>query len=286
MFIRQSKKQFFTSRTNAQIASNIFMIIVVLLWIIPIWFVVNNAFKKPEFIYTNPLTISFDMLTIKNIVSAFRGMKYVNAFASSAIILIIQSVILIAASSIAAYGLAFARNKTAAFLYSLMIALITLPFQMTMIPLVYLMNALHLTNNYFGTALVYVARGMPVAIFMYFSFIQSVPRELEESATVDGCGMFKTFLYIYMPLLKTITGVILILRGIFTWNDLLVPILTMSKSAMYPLPMKLYAFASSNVVNWELLFASTLLVSFPITIAFVLLQRVFVGGVIAGAVKG
>jgi raffinose/stachyose/melibiose transport system permease protein len=106
---------------------------------------------------------------------------------------------------------------------------------------------------------------------------------------VDGCGLFRSYRSIYIPLLKSITGTVLILRGVPIWNDLLVPIITISRATMSTLPLKLYSFiasSGSSATRWNLVFGSTFLVSVPILLVFLFLQRYFVRGVAAGAIKG
>jgi raffinose/stachyose/melibiose transport system permease protein len=116
--------------------------------------------------------------------------------------------------------------------------------------------------------------------------MRTIPKELPESATIDGCGPFKSYLYIYMPLLKTITGIVLILRGVAIWNDLLVPLIVISKSSLYPLTLNLYVFTTSKVGQWDMIFGGTVLVCLPIVIFFLLFQKSFIKGVLAGSVKG
>jgi raffinose/stachyose/melibiose transport system permease protein len=158
-----------------------------------------------------------------------------------------------------------------------------------MVPLIFLLKGFGLINNYLGTALVYSGWFLPFVIFLYTGFIRTVPKELEEAGRVDGCGLFRSFLSIYVPLLKSITGTVLILRGVPIWNDLLVPIITFSRSTMSTLPLKLYSFIGtpgSTAVRWNLVFGSTFIVSLPILLVFLFLQRYFVRGVAAGAIKG
>jgi raffinose/stachyose/melibiose transport system permease protein len=116
--------------------------------------------------------------------------------------------------------------------------------------------------------------------------MRSLPRELCQAAIVDGCGMGQTYLYIYMPLMKAVTGTVLILRGTSVWNDLLVPLITFTTGKNDPLIRRLYAYCSLQFNRWDLLFAGTLLCSIPILILFLALQKVFVKGITMGAVKG
>jgi raffinose/stachyose/melibiose transport system permease protein len=173
--------------------------------------------------------------------------------------------------------------------YAVLVAMITLPFQLAMVPLIFTLKGLHLMNTYWGTSLVYSGWFLPFVIFLYTGFIRTIPKELEEAGRVDGCGLLRSFLSIYIPLLKSVTGTVLILRGVPIWNDLLVPMITLSRSTMSTLPLKLYSFIGAygaSLTHWNLVFGGTFIVSFPILVVFLFLQRYFVRGVVAGAIKG
>ena len=133
---------------------------------------------------------------------------------------------------------------------------------------------------------VFAAVNMPFAVFLYTGFMRAIPRELCEAAIVDGCGMGKTFLYVYMPLMRVVTTTVLILRGTGAWNDLLIPLATITKEKYDPLIRRLYAFASLRFNSWDLMFAGTLLCSIPILLLFLFLQRVFIRGLLVGSIKG
>jgi raffinose/stachyose/melibiose transport system permease protein len=213
-------------------------------------------------------------------------MEYPRAFINSTIILILSCGLLIVAGSLAAYAIANVKNKIINRLYIFIVALIALPFQLAMVPLVFLLKDLNLLNSFVGTSFVYAATSMPFVIFLYVGYMRTLPKELEEAAIVDGCGMLKTYLLIYMPLLKMITATVLILRGVHIWNNLLVVVITISTGKMATLPLRLYSFVTVDLTRWELVFGSTMIVSLPIIILFLALQRTFIKGIVAGSVKG
>jgi len=257
-----------------------------ILTFVPLWYVVNNAFKKKEYIVSNPYFPAFESFTFNNIVRAFNNMKYPQSLLNNVIILAFTCALLIILGSLAGYSVVMSGSTLLKRYYVFSIMIITIPFQIVMVPLTSMMRSMNLVNTYAGVSLVFTAFSLPFVIFLYTGYMKTLPKELAEAAIVDGCGMFKTYIYIYMPLLRVVTGTVLVLRGVTIWNDLLIPLVTISKSSMLPLSLKLYSYASQRLTSWDLIFAGTFLVSLPITILFLALQRVFIQGVAAGAVKG
>jgi raffinose/stachyose/melibiose transport system permease protein len=276
-------------RARSRVGVNIVMMLIVLVLVTPLWYVLNNAFKVEPEILRRPLLLLPSTATLDSLVRSFAAMKYPVTFMNSAIVLALSCVFLISLGSLAAFGIAMANSRFLNIVYIVLVAMITLPFQLAMVPLIFLLKSLRLVNTYLGIALIYTGWFLPFIIFLYTGFIRTVPRELEEAGRVDGCGLLRSFISIYIPLLKSITGTVLILRGVPIWNDLLVPIITITRSTMSTLPLRLYSFVGtpgSSAIKWNLVFGSTFIVSLPILLVFLFLQRYFVRGAAAGAVKG
>jgi len=276
-------------RRRSRVGVNVVMVLIVLLLIMPLWYVLNNAFKVEKEILRRPLVLLPSAATLDSVIRSFKAMKYPRVFMNSAIVFALSCALLISAGSLAAFGIAMAKSKLLNAVYVVLVAMITLPFQLAMVPLIFLLKGLRLMNSYLGTSLVYSGWFLPFVVFLYTGFIRTVPKELEEAGRVDGCGLFRSYRSIYIPLLKSITGTVLILRGVPIWNDLLVPIITISRATMSTLPLKLYSFiasSGSSATRWNLVFGSTFIVSVPILLVFLFLQRYFVRGVVAGAIKG
>lgn len=271
---------------NKKIFLNLIMVFVSLFYLIPLWYILNNGFKKVTFISTNPFTISSKSFTFSNVLDAFRLFNYPRTFLNSLIILVLSCALLVALGSLAAYGITLANNKLMNNVYMFFVAIISVPFQIAMVPLIILLKQMILINSYLGASIVYAAMFLPFVIFLYTGFMRTIPKEMSEAADIDGCGPFKAYLYVYMPLLKTITGIVLIIRGVSIWNDLLIPLIVMYKDSMYTLPLKLSFFATSLIGKWDIIFGGTILVCLPITVFFLLFQKSFIKGIMAGSVKG
>jgi raffinose/stachyose/melibiose transport system permease protein len=167
-----------------------------------------------------------------------------------------------------------------------MILLICIPVNVTIIKLIPILKSIGLLNTRLGASLIYADKTIPVAVFLYTGFMRTLPKELYESAIVEGSGIFQTYRLIYMPLMKTITGSVVIFSSTTVWNDFLVSIVTLGSVKISTLVPRLYALNSATFTRWDLVFASSILVSLPVIVLYVLLQRAFERGLLSGALKG
>ncbi len=264
----------------------LFLLCYTLLSAIPLVIAFINAFKPRDEILTHPLSVVFSTLNFDGIIKAFNLLDYPQALMNNIIVFLMSLAIMIVFGSLMGFAVAVVGSKALRFSYIVSILVITIPFQAIMIPIVILLNKIGLLNSFLGTSMIFVATSLPVVIFLYTGFMRSLPRELCEAAIVDGCGVWKTYLFIYMPLLKMVTGTIIIIRGVGIWNDLLVCLITISNARMTTMVYRLYSFVSNRFNQWDLVFAASFLVSIPIIIIFIALQKYFVSGVVAGAIKG
>ena len=273
-------------KTQGRWLNNIVVGFFAILFFIPLYFFFNNVFKIGKYISTNPMILTPESATLDNILGAFKLMRYPESFFNSLIILVLSSLLLIVLGSMAAYIIAIVNNRGLRRLYFFLIALNTLPVYVAMIPLARLLAQLGLISTHIGIVFVYVAFGLPFSIFLYVGNIRALPRELYESATIDGGNMYQIYLFIYMPLLKTVTGTVLILRGMYIWNDILIPLITVRGSAMQTLPLRLWSFSSTHMIRWDMMFGAAFLVSLPIIILFLFIQKTFIQGIVEGSLKG
>lgn len=273
-------------KRGKRILSNSLMMFVMLLYLIPFWYILNNAFKQKRYISLTPFYILPEMFTLENIVNAFQKMKYMLSFRNSLITLVLSCVLFVLLGSMTGYAIATSKKRMANGIYVFFVSLIALPFQAAMVPLVSMMNSIGLANSFLGLALIYAAMFMPFIVFLYTGFMRSLPVELMEAAQIDGCNYVQTYALVYMPLLKTVTGIVLVLRGVYVWNDLQVPLIVINDSSLQTLQQKLYVFSQSRIGNLDLVFAGALIVCLPMVIAFLLMQKSFIKAVMAGSIKG
>jgi raffinose/stachyose/melibiose transport system permease protein len=143
-----------------------------------------------------------------------------------------------------------------------------------------------LLQNYPGIVLAYMGFGSSLSIFLYHGFIKSVPYELEEAAIIDGCSKPAVFFKIVFPLLKPITITVMILNGMWIWNDFLLPLLILgSGNAIQTLPLGVANFVGSFVRRWDLILTATLMAMLPIVVLFLFVQKHIIKGMVDGSIK-
>ncbi|HHW31122.1 MAG TPA: carbohydrate ABC transporter permease [Clostridiaceae bacterium] len=254
--------------------------------LIPLWYILNNAFKTREAIIKTPYYLTPETFDLSGIIGVFTSMGYPSLLKNSVTYLVLASTVMIICGGMAGFALGLSRSKKMKILNYFITCLITVPFQVYMIPLVIVMRQLGIISTYVGVSLVFASVSLPFTIFLYTGFVKTVPRELYEAAKVDGASTFQILVKIYMPLMKAVTGSVLILRGVSIWNNEIIPIVTVHQTAKYTLVLGLYRYVSANTTKWDYVFGASLLVSLPITILFLLFQKSFVKGITSGSVKG
>lgn len=265
----------------------IICILAAIVYVIPIYYLLVNSFKTSRGISLSPLWFVEGSFTLSNFTKAWVSMKYLESFITSSQVLFLSLTLVIIISVLAAYALARVKHQVMNVIYNSIVSMLVLPFQLAMVPLLIMMRELHLTNSIVGIILVYGGWITPFATFLYTGYMRTIPQELEESAAIDGCGMLRCFISIFLPLLKPVTATVLIFTFQWIWNDLLTPLLYLDMYRMATLPVRLYSFYGLNVnVDWGLIFAGIFMNALPILIVFMMLQKYFVKGMITGAVKG
>lgn len=264
----------------------IIMIAVTLVFIYPVIFVLINAFKTTQEVVLNPIGLpvhpTLDNFAKVWTVTGSGGINYPTAFLNTLILTVFSVAGVILISSMAAYMMVRTKSRTSWFLFSLFTFFMVIPFQIIMVPLVVLATDLNFTDS-FGLILMYWGLGTPTAIFMYHGFIKSVPVSLEESASIDGAGTWRTFFQIVLPLLTPITATITILDILWVWNDFLLPYIILRKGTLV---LFQFNFFGTYTQDFGALTASLVMSATPIVVLYFAMQRFIVKGIAAGAVKG
>ena len=154
------------------------------------------------------------------------------------------------------------------------------------VSLMKVMQALHLINTRGGIILLYAAINIPLSLFLAYGFIDTIPREIDEAAVIDGCTPWQLFTQVIAPLLKPIVSTLFVLDFMAIWNDFTMPLYYLNNSQKWPMTLAVYNFFGAFQNSWNLVAADIMLTLLPVLIVFVLEQKYIVGGVSAGAVKG
>lgn len=261
------------------------MLLVGLAFVSPCLLALLNSLKANSEIIRSPLALP-ETLNLDSYRFIFTGMKLARPMLNSFLMSLAVIVCLITIGPMAAYSITRRRMATGRALRTFFVLGLMVPFQVVMIPLVKLFMMLGIQNTYFALLLHYVSWGLPLCIFIYSAFMATIPQALEEAAVVDGCGPMRMFWQVVFPLLKPCTVTIIIFWGLWIWNDFIQAFIVMGPGKGQLAFVQLYGFLQDKYVkDWSHLFAGTVVLSLPVTILYVVMQRQFLKGLTAGAVK-
>ncbi len=267
----------------------------VVIFLIPLFLVLINAAKTNNQIISTPLSMPTNWSTLwVNISSIWNNpnLRYSQALVNSTIITVFSLMGITIFSAMAAWVLLRTKTKTSTAIFMIFVAAMVIPFQVVMFPLVkwfgifQSFTGIQLLRSYTGIIIAYIGFGSSLSIFMFHGFMKSIPHEIEEAAYMDGCGKFKTFFLIVLPILKPIYVTILILNGIWIWNDFLLPMLVLGKGTpVQTIPLAVNNFAGAFLVSWDLMMTAILMALVPIIIFFLMAQKHIIKGMVEGSVK-
>jgi alpha-glucoside transport system permease protein len=208
------------------------------------------------------------------------------AFINSLIVTIPSVAIPITIAAFAAYAFAWVPFRGRGVLFTVVVALLVVPIQMTLIPILQIYSAGNLYGSFLGIWLAHTGFGLPLAIFLLYNFISQLPRDLFESAAIDGATHLQTFMRLVLPLSIPAIGAMAIFQFLWVWNDLLVALVFLGPGAdVRVMPTALYQLIGSRGGAWHLLTAGAFVTMVVPLLVFLLLQRAFVRGILAGSVK-
>ena len=224
--------------------------------------------------------------TLANYSVVIGGEGMAGAFLNSLIVTVPSTAIPITIAAFAAYAFAWINFPARGILFALVVGLLVVPLQMSLIPVLRLYSEHGLYGTFLGMWLAHTAFGLPLAIFLLYNFISQLPRDLFESAAIDGASHFQTFIRIVLPLSVPALGAFAIFQFLWVWNDLLVALVFLGVGPdQAVMPTALYNLVGSRGEQWHILTAGAFLTMLLPLIVFILLQRAFVRGILAGSVK-
>lgn len=241
----------------------------------PLREVLLDTFKFPsELVFDHYATILFES-------------NYIVLFSNSFVITFCSVLGVVITSSMAGYYIARSKGKMASNINLYLVLAYIVPFQAIMIPLVKLMSSCGLSDSIPGMILCYIGSCTPMSVFLYTGAVCNVPIELEESAKIDGAGWFRTYWKIVFPLLKPITSTVVVLNSFWIWNDFLLPLILLTSDTNKTVPVGIMNLVNGQFgANIGASLSACILSALPIIIVYILLQKYFVKGIAAGAVKG
>jgi alpha-glucoside transport system permease protein len=276
-------------RFLARFPLHIVIIVLALLWITPTVGLLVSSFRPAGLVSTTGWWTAFQtpfQFTLDNYQTVLAQNGMLRSFINSIIITVPGTIIPTFIAGFAAYAFAWMKFPGRNILFVLIVALLVVPVQMTLIPVLKLYTNLHLVSTFPGIWLAHTAYGLPLAVYLLRNFFGALPKELIESARLDGASNMKIFLRLILPLSVPALASLAIFQFLWVWNDLLVALVYLQTPALAPMTVTINNLVSSFGTSWQLLTAAAFISMLLPLIIFFSLQRYFVEGLTAGAVKG
>lgn len=271
-------------------------IIIAVYTLLPFFLVCVNVFKNANGIVADPVGLagaSFAQLqdNLSRVVNN-SNFSFWSAFGTSAIVTIISLILLALFGGMAAWVICRNKTKWSTAIYMVFIASMIIPFQVVMLPLISTFRdvgkfvGLPLLQSIPGIVFAYCGFGGAMTVFILTGMVKTIPYELEEAASIDGCSYEGIYFNIIFPLLKPSVVTVTILNGMWIWNDYLLPSLMLGQNGkVKTLPVAVQAFVGSYVKQWDLILTAALLAMIPMIVIFLVAQKQIMSGMVDGAVK-
>jgi len=287
-----AKSRFWRAPLLESLPLRISVLVICFLWTLPTAGLLVTSFRNPQLItktgWWEGLLNAFapNQWTLQNYSQVLSGDGMAGAFLNSLIVTIPSTVIPITIAAFAAYAFAWIPFRGRGIMFTIVVALLVVPLQMALIPILKIYSGASLYGTFVGIWLAHTAFGLPLAIFLLYNFMSQLPRDLFESASIDGASAFQTFIRIVLPLSIPALGAFAIFQFLWVWNDLLVALVFLGPGAeVRVMPTALFNLLGAYGGAWHLLTAGAFLTMIVPLLVFLALQRAFVRGILAGSVK-
>jgi alpha-glucoside transport system permease protein len=269
------------------------VILIGVAWTIPTAGVFISSFRpEPDVATSGWWTVfahpfDFTQYTLANYERVLTAEDMFEAFINSLIVTIPSTVIPITLAAFAAYAFAWTRFRGRSFLFAIVVGLLVIPLQMSLVPLLRLYGNYELTGTFIGVWLAHTGFGLPLAIYLLYNYISQLPKDIFESAHIDGASPFTAFTRLVIPLSYPALAAFAIFQFLWVWNDLLVSLVFLGTNPdVAVVTVSLAQLVGSRGAAWHLLTAGAFVSMVIPLIVFLTLQRFFVRGILAGSVKG
>ena len=258
------------------------------LFLVPIFLVLLNSFKSRLYISGEPFALpnADTFVGLENYIRGLTSAGFLAAFGRSVFITVAAVALIVLCTSMTAWYLVRVQNRLTKLLYYLFVFSMIVPFQMVMFTMTYVVGRVGF-DNVIGIVPVYLGFGAGLSVFMLSGFIRSIPHDIEEAATIDGCTPWQCFVHVVFPVLRPTAVTVAILNAMWIWNDYLLPYLILgTRQKTVPVAIQLAMQGAYGATDYGGLMAMLVLAIIPIIVFYLIGQKYIIEGVIAGAVKG
>lgn len=261
------------------------IVLACVVFLLPIYYLVINSFKPLKDILLS-FTAFPKSLTFDNYVGAARKINYLQIFGNTLFLTVGSVLITLMFSTLAGYKLQRTHGRLSNLVRGYLSLGLMVPFAVIMVPLSQIIGRMGLNNNLAGLAFVYAAMYMPMMIFVYSGYCKNISYELDEAAIIDGCNQLQVFVWIILPLTKPIIVTMAVLAAVWTWNDLLVALISIDDLQLMTLTRRIQNFIGfQSGTEWDFFTAAVSLSMLPIIVLYAFLQKRVQAGLTSGAIK-
>ncbi len=258
----------------------------VIVFLVPFAFIFLTSAKSAPAAANFEFSLPTEWRLWENIqtVMTIREFVVLRAFINSTTLTVFSVAIMVVLSAMVGYVLQRRRSRWNPFVNAMVLAGLIVP--PAVVPTIWVLQELGLFKQMLGMVLVNVAFGMSFCILLFRAFVASIPRELDEAATVDGAGPLRLFFAVIMPLLKPVIITVIVVQAVAIFNDFQGPLYFLPGNENVTVQLTLYNFQSQTLNQWNLLFTNILLITIPPLVMYIFFNRQIVAGMTSGAVKG
>ena len=282
------EKEYLKSRVKSRVSWTIATVLAVfalVVSIVPFIFMVMNSFKEKFEMLTQGVFALPERLDFTNYREVLNG-SFWSYFINSVIVLLVSLAVLLIISAFASYPLSRFHFRMNGYIYAVIVACMSIPVHITLIPVFKLTKNMQVYDSIWALIGPYVAIGIPISVFILTGFMKGIPKEIEEAASIDGCGKIKMFFTIILPMAKPGLSTLAIYNGVNMWNEFIFAYTLTQSRENRTLPLAVWEFQGQYSMNTPMIMAVLTLTVLPMIILFILAQDKLVKGMTAGAVKG
>lgn len=273
-----------TKKKTRQIILIVLACIIAVIIVFPVYLLIISSFKDAKDVFNMDLLPALSSLSFENYKTVFQEENFGGYIFNSFFVATIVTVIALIFHAMSGYALARLNFKGRKLIFTWMISTLMIPFSVIMIPLFIIVKKIGLINNLWGIIIPMIPNAY--GIFLFHQFFLGIPKELEESAKIDGASYFGVFWKIVLPLAKPIAVTLAVAFFLANWNNYLWPLIVAQDRELWLVQIAIANFKSSQAVEWNLVLAASCVSALPIIILFFIFQKHITDGIKTSGIKG
>lgn len=285
--MRENRVYIWVKKEMPSVLIFVLLAFVTAVMLVPFFLMILSSFLPPSDLFQVKLSLNIDWsrLTLENFRTLFsyRNGEYFIWYRNSIMLMLVQTALSLVFSSMVGYGLAMYEFRLKKVTLLLVLVFMMTPFEILMVPLYREVFVLGMLDTYAGVLLPSIVT--PFMIFFFRQTAAGLPRELADAGRMDGCGEFRIYLTVMVPLMRPAFGAMAIMQGLGSWNNFLWPLIVLNSPKKTTLPIGISGFVSGHGDTYDILLASATCAIVPVLVLFLVFQKSFIAGLTAGGVK-